>query len=380
MAGPVSFASLLTPLTSDQVRANLVTLLVAQGIPADKWRAGGTYSVILTIVATLGAMFTSLFATAIGAGMLATAAGGWLSWVAYYMYGVTVGGATFASGLVTLVNSGGGIFNYAAGALIFQNLVTGKTYTNVNAVALGASSTLTGVQIQATVAGSAGNANPGDVSILQTALQNVTVTNPAAIIGSDAPTPTQVIQLCLARLGTLSPGGNAGAYLYAAQTALNAGLPVNVNRVQVSLNEATGVVTVYCASPSGAASADDVAAVDANVRAIAVPDGDTVVTISANVVTDNQAVTVFAKSTPGADPVTIKANASAALASYLSTYPVGGLTKGGSTKALWANAVDGVLEASDPAIFDVDGTADIVLAPGQVVANGVTLTVAMVNQ
>ena len=32
-----------------------------------------------------------------------------------------------------------------------------------------------------------------------------------------------------------------------------------------------------------------------------------------------------------------------------------------------------MLQASDPSIFDVDGTADIILTPGQVVADAVTI-------
>ena len=74
-----SITQLLTTLTTDQVVTTLTNTLAALGVPADKWRKGGSFSTLRKAVATLFAGFTTTMVSAIGAGFLETAQGAWLT-------------------------------------------------------------------------------------------------------------------------------------------------------------------------------------------------------------------------------------------------------------------------------------------------------------
>lgn len=369
---------LLTELTPDQVRANMVTALVALGVPADKWRKGGTYSTLLAIIATTFAGLTTLMVDAIGAGFLNTAAGPWLQLLAYYVYGVTVPPATFASGPLTFVNSGGGIYNYPAGQITILDPITKKTFVNAEALALGATSTQT-IQISATEAGAASSAPPGEINTLVTGLLGVTVSNATAIVGLDQLSDDAIRILCTNKLGAMSVRGPRTAYAYAASVATNpiTGAPVNINRTSVSSDSHTGIVTVVVASPSGAPDAEDVLGVIASIEAIARPEAVTVNVSGAVPEPDTDAITVWAENAPGADATTIASQVGDALAAFFSTYPVGGLSKGG-VSALWGSGVEAQCRSANATIFAVDGANDLALLPGQVAVDEITITVRLV--
>jgi hypothetical protein len=360
----IAFSDLLVPLTTDQVRANLVQILVGLGVPADQWRKGGVFSTILTSFAMIFSMFTNLFAQAIGSGFLTTAKGGWLTWVAFYMYGVTRPAASFASGNLTLVNSGGAILSYTAGQLIFGNASTGKQYVNTGTVSLGAGATGT-FPIAASVAGSASSAAPGQITVFVTPVLGVTCTNPATVAGSDAMSDADLVLLCLDRLQSLSPGGAPGAYRFAVRTALNAGVPVNINRVTVVLDTSTGKVGVYAASPSGSPSASDIVAANDNVAAIATPDGITANVFAAAILAYSSQLTVYAEALPGVAAVDVLTAIQAALVAFFSTYNVGGLPKNAGN-GLWSSTIDGVVKNAHPAIYAVDGATDLLMSVGTV--------------
>src|SRR4029077_15219009 len=127
---PLSISSLLAPATSTAVRAKFVSMLNTLGIPADQWRPAGVASSILTITSITYANFTQLVADGIASSFLGTATGGWLTLLAQYVYNVIREPATFASGAETFTNTGGGIYNFAPGALVIQNTRTNATYAN----------------------------------------------------------------------------------------------------------------------------------------------------------------------------------------------------------------------------------------------------------
>lgn len=374
----IAFSDLLVPLTTDQVRTNLVQILVGLGVPADKWRKGGVFSTILTSFAMIYAMFTSLFAQAIGSGFLTTAKGGWLTWVAFYMYGVTRPAATFASGNLTLVNSGGAVLSYTAGQLIFGNAATGKQYVNTGVVSLGANSTGT-FPIAATVAGSASSAAPGQITGFVTPVLGVTCTNAATVAGSDAMSDPDLVLFCLDRLQSLSPGGAPGAYRFAVRTALNGGVPVNINRVTVVLNPSTGTVGVYAASPSGAPSAGDITAANDNVAAVATPDGITASVISATLLPYSPQLTVYAEALPGVNAADVLAALQLALVDFFATYNVGGLPKNAGN-GLWASTIDGVIKAAHPAIYAIDGATDLPMSVGTVAVDTMPTPIVLLEE
>lgn len=374
---PISL--LLQPVTTDQVRAKFVSMLNTLGIPADKWRAGGVASSILTIVAMTYANFSQLIADGVASGFLGTAKGDWLTLLAQYVYNVQRPTASFASGPLTFTNEGGSIGTFAPGDFIVQNAVTKKTYQNTDLFSIVAGSfsspsTVT-VNFQAQTAGAAGTANPGDISVLITSMNGVSVTNLASLVGLDAMPDPVLVQLCQAKLGSLSPGGPSQAYQFAVTIAVNpiTGLPVGVNRKSVQLDPTTGKVTVTVASPSGPVDPNDIAGIINAIVAIAVPDAVTFLVNSAVPVSYSPTITVYAQGLPGVDATQIAQAAATAITNYIDAYPIGGLKKGSGASKLWGSGVAGAIEDVNGAIFAVDmGTgADLTLLANQVAIDSV---------
>ena len=387
--GLVAFADLLEPMSGAQVRATMVTTLKILGVPADQWRPGGTYSTILTVLAYTIAAFLGLMAQGLGAGFLETSSGGWLTLLAYYVYGVTRPGATAATGLYTLVNSGGGVYSYAAHQAVFSNSTTGAQYTNSSSFTVGAGATVT-IPIQALVPGSSSSSTPGAVDTLVTSMLGVTGGNAAAVQGSDAMGDPQLRVLCLSALGAMSVRGPRSAYAYAVQVALNSvtGAPVNINRWWVSPANHTGTVTVWVASPSGVPDPNDVTGVATSIENIARPDGITVNVVPCTAVGYNARISVYCLATPGLQASDVQDAVDNAIAAYFEAYPIGGLYKASfytygevlSSSALWGSGLDGAIRSASPSIYAIDGTFDLDLIAGQVATDNVLATVILVQQ
>ncbi len=367
---------LLSTQTADQIRQALVTMLVTAGIRADLWRKGGSLSTILTVVAAFLAAFQRLTVQAIGFGFLPIATGGWLTLLAYYVYGVTRPEATFASGFVTLTNAGGGVYNYPVGQVTFLNSTTKQTYTNAVPLALGALSVVT-IAVTAVNAGTASNAAPGQIDTLQTQLLDVTVSNAFSVLGLDAMSDADLRVLCTNKLGASSVRGPRNAYAYAVQVAVSptTGAPVNINRTSVSVSSHTGTVTVYCASPSGAPTSDDlqgaINSIEQGVPGLsppfsgARPDGVTALVFGATPVPYGPDMIVWAQAQQGLSAADLQAQVAAALSLFISLYPIGGLATD-SQQGLFATGIDGVVKSVHPAIFAVQGPIDLPLTAGQV--------------
>lgn len=363
-------ANLLVAPTAASVRSTAVSMLTSLGIPAGKWRAGGVASSLLTVTTSLFAsVIAALVTSVLTAPFLPLAVPPWNAILALYVYGVTVNPATYATGLVTLTNNQGAIYNRAAGSVVFANSETGVTYTNTAPFTLGANSSITGVPIQATTIGSVGSAVPGpglgSVDTVVTSLLGVTVQNPAPILGTDADSPAVVKAKCLAAIAARSYKGPNGAYQYAIATALNgSGQPVNINRWSIVTNTTTGAITAYLAAPGGVPVAGDIAAVQAAITAIAQPQGITAYAQPCTLIPVSPTpttVTVWMTSAGSATPTSI----AAALALALEDWPISGRVAGagGFLFAAWLN---GQVEDIDPAIYQVTGFTDQPMLAGQV--------------
>lgn len=370
MGAPLPISELITPLTSDQVFNTLIANLVMLGVPANTWRKGGAYSTILRVVATFYAGFTVTMSNVVQAAFLPTATGTWLTLLAFYVFNVVRPAATPATGTVNVTNSGGGLYGpFTAGQLQFVNPTTKQVYANTATVTIAPGASALPVPVACVVAGSVGNSNPATITQLQTTLLSVTCTNPDAVVGQDAMSDPDLRALCIAKLATLNNGGPRGAYLYAVRVALNGGVPVNINRVQVSAFSSTGVVNVWLASPSGVPSAGDVAAAAASIENLARPDGVTVNVLAATAIPVATALTLYSTGAGGVTAAQLQSAAATALTAALSTYAIGGLTKPPSVQGyLFAAYVRGIAMAVDPSIYDVDdgGAADTALTADQV--------------
>lgn len=397
MAVP-TIQQIVTPLTPDQARAAVQNIIIALGIPANQWAAGGRASSLLTGAGNILSMLSGQLANGVAALFLPTAvlqSNGVIQLLAQYFYGVIVPQATFASGLVTLTNTSGAIYNVAAGQFTVTNIRTGASYTNPNAFTLNAGSSAN-VTFAATVAGSSGNANPGDITGIGTPLLGVTCTNVASFVGRDALTNQQVYQLCIDSLGARSVRGPRGAYGFAisgtdfvtgAPLATNAvtGAPVNINRWTISFASHTGQATVVICGPDGTTDPGDLTGVVASVEQNARPGGVTATVSPATPVPYAATLTPWVVAPSSVAAATIQSAIATGITAFMSSpdNPIGGQTAdddsspGGLTGLLggsvFAAAAAAVASIGGCRLISLQGATDIALSSMQVATDSVTV-------
>ncbi len=368
-------ADLLVAPTATTVRAQAVQMLTSLGIPAGSWNSGGVASSTLTIICSLFAsVIASLVTTVLSVPFLPVCPAAWLPLLAYYVYGVAVNQATYANGPVNLTNSLGAIYSFAANQAVFASSTTGVQYINTTPFTISALGVVTGLVVQSTTLGSAGSAvpgpGPGSIDTVVTPMSGVSVTNTVAIVGLDADQPALIITKCQAAIAARSYKGPQGAYISAIVNAVNAttGQPVAINRWAFSTDPTTGFITVWLASPDGAPTGADMLAAQLAINQVAQPMGVTATATAATVVQLLQTITVWAFGAGTVASSAIQTNVETGLDNGLSVYPISGVPESGSTQGyVYAAWLIGVIKASDPNIYDVQGlTANIALSAGQV--------------
>lgn len=378
----LSISDLFKALTVAEVEETLLASIETLGLPARQWRSGGALRVILRVVATLYAGLTSLLVQIAKAGFLDDAEGGWLTLLARHVYGVERGAATFAGGSITVTNAGGGIYGpFAIGELVFTSPTSGKTYANTAIVSIAASSTQA-VDVTAVEAGAGSSAGVGEVSQLVSPLTGVTVANATAIVGTDEQSDASLKAAALAHLGTFSTRGPRSAYLDAVQSAKRVdGSLVDINRVAVSTNASTGLVTVYAASPSGTPIAGDLTLADASIEANARPDLGKYVLLGATAVPVTRSVSVWAKRADGVTAAALEELVEDALATMAAEYPIGGITKPPDTVGkLYQTTIEGTAKAAHSSFYAADAPGgDVVIGAGEVPTIAATVIVHVVE-
>lgn len=376
-----SVDQLFTEETTDAVFEKFLVSLELLGLRPRLWKEGGALRTILKIVASVYAGFTSIIVSIAKMGFLPESSGGWLTLLAYAVYGVERIPSTFATGELRLTNSGGGIYSVPIGSLRVSNIVTGKTFENVEIVNLNPGDSLL-FDFRATEIGSASNSPIGSITKLETILPGVAVNNESAVVGSDEESDVALRQRCLDKLGTISGLGPRGAYAYATKSAKRPdGTYVDVNRLRISPSSSTGIVSIVVASASGIPIPSDLPYIVENIEALARPDTVTVTVASATSVTMTKSYTVWAKRTEGLDVAGLETIVQNALLILGSTYPIGGIAKPPAVQGyLFYDNVVGTIKASNVNIFDVDGDGlDFAINPGEIVEIDATLDIRFVD-
>ncbi|WP_438041454.1 baseplate J/gp47 family protein [Sorangium sp. So ce128] len=353
------------------------------------WKEGGVARTIIIVISAIFAGFTEVIALAIRANYLDLAEGIWLTLLAYYVYGVERIGATFATGQVTLVNSGGGVYEFEAGEFVCRNPSTDAHYTNVSAFTLGAGETLT-IDIRAVVAGSDGDSSAGQISALVTTMLSVTCSNAAALVGRNEESDPALRQVCRDSLGALSPNGPQAAYEFWAKRAKRAdGTTVNVTRVWVSPASSVGHVQVYVAGPNGEISGSagdpntDLGAVAATIMTRVVPKGVSCTVASATAVNITVTGTAWVQAAANLSDAAWQDMFKSELDAYLSEAPIGGYVLTSAPGHIHRNALIGVVERVSKFVIKFDPTlpvGDTALAEGEVPASAAhSITVQQVS-
>lgn len=372
---------LIRKISSDELFELFLDSLEAVEIPARSWRKGGVARSILGVLAQKGSQGAAVLADLIGGMYLLFAEGIYLTAHAEDVYGVERIEATFAAGEVVLTNTKGAVHTVGANECIVRSSNTGARYRVTEGFVLSSGSeavpTSITVDVQAIEAGAGSTVAPAELDELETTLVGVSVMNEASIVGQDAESDEALRARCLAKRGTWSPFGPRDAYEYAALSAtLPDGSPTGITRVSVSRYSSTGTVRVVCATPTGTPTTAALDAVRAEIERIARPDTVTVLLEGAVPQATAHSIIIWAR---GGTTALLLARAQKALATMISTYPIGGIPKTeGGTGYLYADRIAATVIGASPEIFDVDfvgGPVDVALGADQVATNTTTFEV-----
>lgn len=353
---------LTTPLTPAEVEAAIYAAIAARGGDPTSWQDGApTRSMIAGLAIVISAL-SRLAAALAKSGFLELAEEDWLTLVALYVFGVERLTGTFAAGNVTIDNSGGGVFAFGVGDLIVLNTSTGKGYRNTAAVAIDSGETGVVVPVSAVEIGSDSTSPAGDIDGFETPQPGLSVTNAAALVGTDPEEDPALRTRCLLKLGSLSPNGPRDAYAYVALTVKKSdGISAGVTRVR-SVADGFGNVTIYVADGSGelAGTVGDTStalgAVDDVIQRQAAPLAVTATTESATPETIAVTYEAWVRDTSGKSDADIQTAVALALASFMASQPIGGhKIPGESTGRVYKTAIEAAIDA---ALDEIGGGAD----------------------
>jgi hypothetical protein len=372
---------LMKKLTVDELKTTAFSVLTSLGFPVTSWQAAAVIRTLVVLFCRLLAPFTDAMVLVTASGFLDYATGVMLEVVAEQVYGVTKRKATFATGELTLNNSGGGLYTFQPFQGRFLNPTNKKLYTNTTLQTLNPLQVGLTFPIQALEVGSASSSAAAMISQLEPPLPGVTCTNAAAVIGIDDETDPELRVRCRAKLGSLSPNGPTAAYEYVAKTfELNGG--VVVTRTLPIEDSDTGDVTLYIAGPTGPISAPDVAKVQNAIDKLAVPLCIDCTVLSAVAHPLNVTSTVYVYTSANLTNANVQTLVDERLVGYVPTIPIGG-NKIPPTAGVHVNALEGEIKASGSTtdqrgpIYQAVVTlpaADEVLAQNEVVTLGTVTT------
>jgi hypothetical protein len=388
MTTPIfSFSDLITPTTRQQVQASFYEVYGILGLRVSSWKEGAVVRTWTVAASIALAAFSELQASIARTGFLEFAEGPWLDAVAHYVYGLDRIEATFATGEVTLVNSGGGEYAFDPEDLIVRNLATNKTYRNTAYFEIAAAQTVT-ASVRATEAGAASTSGALSVTDIVTTVLQVTCSNLLALTGRDAETDQQLRTRCGETLGALSPFGPWDAYSAAVRNATRPdGSTLGITRIR-PVKDGYGNVTVYCASATGAILGDsedpetDLGIANDAVQRSAAPLAVTADTVSATALSVAVTYEVWMYSTSGRTDAQIKEEIESRLGVFMVGQPIGGNRIGvpGVAGKVYVDAIRSVIASSWPQIFHVVVTtpaADVECSPFDVPVSAAVVATAI---
>lgn len=365
----MTIEDLTTPMTREQVQASIYKVLAALGVNTTAWLSGSVVRTFVVGSSLVMSAFTYLAADIGKSGFLALSSGPWLTLVARYVYGVERIEASYASGVVTLTNAGGGVYTIDAGDLIVASSSTGHTYRNIAAFSLPAVSSAD-ISILATDPGAGSTAPSGDITTLVTPLLGVIAVNDEAVVGENDEADEPLRLRCAEKLGALSPMGPWDAYGSALRNAKRPdGTSLGITRIRL-VPDGFGRLYVYCATTGGELPPADLPYADEAVQQWAAPQAITAIVLSATGVTLAVTAEVFMYNTSGLTVAEIEAKLDAAVIAFANAQPVGG-----NLGVVYADAVRAAVFDTMREIYHVAMTvpaADIVMDPTNVLIAGAT--------
>ena len=382
-----SLEELTTPLTADEVETAIYAAIEARGAKTTSWKPGAVVRTIIAGASIVLASFSTLQSLIAKSGFLDFAEEDWLTFLAQYVFGVTRSTGTFATGEVTLTNASATPYSGGADDLIVANSTTDKVYRSTGTWSVPASGS-TDVEVKAVEVGSDSTSPAGDIDTLVTTLSGVTVSNGAALVGTDADEDAALRTKCLERTGPLSPNGPSDAYRYVARNATDAnGDAIGVTRVSTQA-VGDGSLNVWVASASGGITgtasnpATDLGAIAEAIYEQAEPLGIEAVVNTAITLTIPVTYELWIYSSSGLAEADVTSLVETALTNLFSSTPIGGHLVG-TDRYVYMDDIISAIDSVRSEIFHVELTlpaADVVFDIDEVPILGtVTATVNLVS-
>lgn len=336
----ISMSDLLTPITKDEAKTAIYGVLATLGCPTTGWFVGGVVRAIVGTVAIVVAAFSTLVCLLAQYGTRANSVGDWLTLHAQDVYNVTRIDATFATGVLTIVKTGGAVYVLNIGDFSIKN-AAGKTFHNSAAMTVTGSGVTLYMDLIADEAGSGSNTNTGVTWTALTPLSGCVYSNAAPLIGADAESDEALRARCISKLDSLSPLGAPGAYDYFARSCGQ-----GVTRTLITAT--SGVVSAVVGTASGPIGSTELAAVNLAIQANAVPLGTTCTVSSAIALPIEVIANVFVNATSKID-LELQTAINTALTAWMAARPIGG-DYGGK---VYVDAISTVIKNTDPSIYHV---------------------------
>ncbi len=383
-----SLDELSRPLTVEEIKTAIYDYIAAYGLTTTSWKPGAVVRTIIAALAFVLAAFSVLLSLVAKSGFLELSSGDWLTLVARYVYGVEKDLGSFATGYVTLNNAGGGVYSGDADDLVVYNPVTGKSYRNTTAFAIGALETGVVVPIQAVELGTGSTSAAGEITGMETALAGVTCTNAAAVVGTDPETDAALRARCVESTAAASPNGPRDAYSYFAKTAKRSdGSSIGVTRVN-PVPDGVGGIDVYVATSSGGVTGTagdpntDLGAVADAIHENAEPLGITPTVQSATPLAIAVTYELWLLSTTGLTTTQVEDLVEAALVAFMATAPIGGYVIAPATGKVYVSAIRAAIASALPSgsLVRVDVTlpaADVDVAAAEAPVLGTVTATAI---
>jgi hypothetical protein len=363
----------------DQGLKDFLALLALVGFDSTAWEPGDmAYDVSDTVTTWFTNMFNTWVLPALRAQFLRFASGSWLSYRAWTSENRPREEATFAEGDVIIENRGVGVGTIAVGTLRVKN-ANGKTFTNTSAAFMplwsgsGPYPTAT-FTMEADEAGSASNTSTNALPTYPTPpaaapFGNLYVQSNAPLLGADEESDDLLRRRCQLAASEVALPTRAKIEAIARDpigAMKRAGLPipttwpptVNVTRVRL-VEPGSGVMNVYLASASGAASGDtstdgtDVYICNTALQLLAaVPGGTLTVAAATEHPINFGALTIWVARESNVTKTAAEATATTAVDTFFSTLAIGGerLVAGGQGYVLIEHVL--AVATSGPGAFD----------------------------
>jgi phage-related baseplate assembly protein len=371
----ITLLQIQTPVTEDEALDFILQQLTDLGFAARSWQQGSAGLTMSTIFARVYSNTTELIAAYSFQGFNDTASADGLTAFSDSQYDNQRIAATKTQGTIRHTNASGAPHIVTASQLTAEDENLGLTYRNTTGGTIPAGGTLP-LTYEAETAGAASNVPVGTITILNTPLNGVTITNPdlgagtwITSEGSDAETDARLKLRNTSKWATRT-------YATPAEGLISFALASTDNITRVAVDDSNpggpGTTDVYIAGAAGVSSSADVTTaqeyIDDRIPITSV-DGLTVKAASGNV--QSFVATIYIETS--LNNATTQAAVEAALTSYINTLAIGGtvLPPGVQGYALFSEMV-GAMTAID-GVRNVNMTtpaADVAVPAWQILTMG----------